>query len=85
MELINLQSERISEEREKIFMLTQAVEYGDEPESLIKLAMLENEIDEATYKASIDPEIHLTDSEKTKHDNAWHTNRERMLRLEKER
>ena len=65
MELINLQSERISEEREKIFMLTQAVEYGDEPESLIKLAMLENEIDEATYKASIDSGIHLTDAEKT--------------------
>ena len=84
MELINLQSERISEEREKIFMLTQAVEYGNEPESLIKLAMLENEIDEATYKASIDLVIHLAGSEKTEHDNAWRTYIERTSRLEKQ-
>ena len=33
--------------------------------------MLENEIDAETYKASIYPEIHLTYSEKTEHDNAW--------------
>ena len=68
----------------KIFMLTQAVEYGNEPESLIKLAMLENEIDEATYKASIDLVIHLAGSEKTEHDNAWRTYIERTSRLEKQ-
>ena len=32
----------------KKFMLTQAVEYGNDPEAPIKLTILENEIDEAT-------------------------------------
>ena len=45
--------------------MTQAVEYTNDLESPIKLAMLENDIDEATYKASIDPLIHLTDAKKT--------------------
>ena len=46
MELLNLQSARLSEAREaRIFVLTQAVEYGNEPESSIMLAMLENDID----------------------------------------
>ena len=46
--------------------------------------MLENEINEATNKASIDPEIHLMDDEKTEHDNSWHTYRERTFMLEKQ-
>ena len=46
--------------------------------------MLENDIDEATYKASIDPAIQLTDSKKIEHNNAWGTYRERTSRLEKQ-
>ena len=36
-------------------MLTQGVEDGNDQEAPINLAMLENEIYEATYKASINP------------------------------
>ena len=38
-------------------MLTQAEEYGNDLEAPTKLAIMENKIDEATYKASIDLEI----------------------------
>ena len=70
VELLNLQSARLGELSEsKIFMLTQAVEDGNDPEAPAQLAMLENEIDEANCKASIDPENHPMDAEKTEHDN----------------
>ena len=86
VEILNIESKRLSESREvRRVMLNQAVECGNYPESHIKLAILENEIYEATYKASIDLEIHLTDAEKTEHDNAWHTYRERTSSLEKHR
>ena len=66
MALLNLQSARIIEAREaNKVMMTQEILDQNEPEALIKLSMLENEIDKATYKASIDTYIHLTDSEKT--------------------
>ena len=45
--------------------------------------MPENEIDEATYKASIDPAIHLTYADKIEQDNAWRTYRYRTSRIEK--
>ena len=45
--------------------------------------MLENDINEATYGASIDSEIHLTGAEKTGHKNSWQTYRERTSSLEK--
>ena len=52
VELLNLQNARLSEAREsKRGMMTQAVEYGNDPEAPVKLSMLENEIYEATYKA----------------------------------
>ena len=76
VKIINFQSVRLSEEREaKRAMLTQAVEDGNEPEEPINLDMLENKIDKATYKASIDPEIHLTYADKTEQDNVWRTYR----------
>ena len=72
VEVLSLQSVRISEAREaNRVMLNQAVEDGNDPEAPINLAMLENEIDRATYKASIDPAIHLTGAKKTEHDNIW--------------
>ena len=67
MELLSLQSARLSEAREaKRVIPTQEVEDENNPEAPIKLDMLENEIDEATYKASIDPEIHLMDAQKNR-------------------
>ena len=66
VELLNLQSSRLSEAREaKRAMLTKAVEDGNDPEATINLDMLENKIVEATYKASLNLEIHLTDDDKT--------------------
>ena len=44
--------------------------------------MMENEIYEATYKDSIYPSIHLTDSGKTEHDNSWRIKIESTSRLE---
>ena len=78
MELINLQSARlIKENKVKRSMMNQELEDGNDPEAPIKLDMLENEIYEATYKASIDTEIHLTYANKIEHDNQWNTYRER--------
>ena len=62
-------------------MLTQSVEYGNDPEAPIKLAMLESQIDEANYKASIYSTIRLTDAEMVEQDNAWLTYRERTASL----
>ena len=50
-------------------MLTQAAEDGNDPEAPIKMAILEYEIYETTYKALINSEIHLTNAEKTEHEN----------------
>ena len=65
-------------------MLTQAVKDVNYPEAPIKLDIMENEIDEETYKASIDTENQLTDDEKIEHDNAWRTYRERTSMLQKQ-
>ena len=46
--------------------------------------MMENEIDEATYKALIDPEIHLMDADKIEHDSTWSTYKDRKSRLGKQ-
>ena len=82
VKIINFQSVRLSEEREaKRAMLTQAVEDGNEPEEPINLDVLENKIDKATYKDSIDPEIYLTDTKKTEYDIEWRTHREGTSRL----
>ena len=49
VEILNLKSARISEAiKVKKVMMTQTVEYMNDPESPINLAMLENEIYEAT-------------------------------------
>ena len=46
--------------------------------------MLENEIGEATYKASIDPEIHLTYAKKKYYDNECNTYRDKTSRLQQQ-
>ena len=71
MELINLNIASLINSREaKRVVLIQAVEDENNPESPINLDMLENDIYEATYKSLIYPEIHLTDANKTEHDNS---------------
>ena len=57
-------------------MLTRALEDGNDPEVPVNMAILENEIDEATCKSSTNPAIHIMDAEKhnmTMHGS--HTNR----------
>ena len=49
------------------------------------LALLDNEIDEATYQATLALPIKLDDMEQTHHYNEWRTYRERTSRLEKQR
>ena len=49
------------------------------------LALLENEIEEAAYQATLDLPIELTDEESTQYSNEWRTYRERKSRLEKQR
>ena len=71
METLNLNNARLSEARESNrFMLSQEVEDGNGPEAPIKLAVLENNIYEATYKASIDPEINPADGNKREYVNS---------------
>jgi hypothetical protein len=49
----------------------------------MKLAILENEIEEAAYKATIDIPIVLTGDEQNEYDNVWKTYQERQAHLEK--
>ena len=49
------------------------------------LALLENEIEEALSQASVELPIKLNETEKTEHDKAWRTYRERASRLETQR
>jgi len=53
--------------------------------AVVSLAELQNKIDEATYKNSIDLPIHLDEMEKTLQDNKWQTYHERQSCLEKQR
>ena len=64
--------------------LEQAVKDKDSAAPMA-LAMLENEIEEARYQATVELPIKLNDIEKTEHDNAWRTYRERASRLETQR
>ena len=51
----------------------------------MKLAIITNEIDEATYQATFEPAIKLDDNEKNQYENEWRTQRERVSRIEKQR
>jgi hypothetical protein len=61
-----------------------AVADGD-AEASMKLAILENDIEEATFQGTVDLPIKLDELEKTHHENEWRTFRERNSRLEKQR
>jgi hypothetical protein len=51
----------------------------------MKLAMLQNDIAQGEFSASIEVPIELTDTEKTQHNNEWRTYRERHANLMKHR
>jgi hypothetical protein len=65
--------------------LEAAVTAGTDPEAPMLLALLDNEIDEATYQATLVLPIKVDDMEQTHHYNEWRTYRERTSRLEKQR
>jgi hypothetical protein len=50
-------------------------------EAKMKLAVVKAAIAEATYQMTLDIPIELTDSEKTSHNNAWRSYRERNEKL----
>jgi hypothetical protein len=64
--------------------LEAAVTVGADPEAPMLLALLDNEIDEATYHATLALPIKLDDMEQTHHYNECRTYREQTLRLEKQ-
>jgi hypothetical protein len=66
-------------------LLEAAVAAGEDVEAPMKLALLENEIAQARFEATVEVPIQLSDSEKTQYNNAWRTYRERTAQLEKNR
>jgi hypothetical protein len=58
---------------------------AEDVDATIKLAILENEIEEATYQETVELPIKMDELEKTHYDNEWRTFRERNSRLEKQR
>jgi hypothetical protein len=65
--------------------LQAAVAEGFDASAPMTLAVLENDIEEAAYQATLDLPIKLNDEETTQHSNEWRTYRERTSRLEKQR
>ena len=53
----------------KLQVMEAAVQRQEDPKAPVKLAMLINEIDEATYQATVEPAIKLDENEKTQYDN----------------
>ena len=81
----NLQELRLASARAlQRTALEQLVQDGD-LDAPMNLALLENQIEEATYQASIDLPIRLEGEDKTEHENKWRSYRERQSRLEKQR
>jgi hypothetical protein len=69
----------------QLIQLQAAVVTATDPEAPMLLAVLENDIEEATYNATLPLPIKLEDEEYTQHNNEWRTYRERKTRLEKQR
>ena len=64
--------------------LEQDVNDRQDPDAPMLLAVLQNEIEETTYQATLDLPIKLDDMESTFHHNEWRTYRERTSRLKKQ-
>jgi hypothetical protein len=61
--------------------LVAAVAAGEVEDAPMKLAILENEIAQGKFEASVEIPIDLNDSEKTQHINDWRSYRERNANL----
>ena len=69
----------------KLQLMEAALQIQEDPEVPVKLVMFINEIDEATYQATVKPYIKLDYNDKTQYKNEWCTHRERVAILEKQR
>jgi hypothetical protein len=74
---LNIQQAR--QAQETIFKA--AVQAGTDMDAPMKLAILQNEIAQGEFAASIEVPVVLTESEKTQFSNDWHTFRERNTNL----
>jgi hypothetical protein len=82
----NTQEERLVRARlAQKTALEAAVIAQEDLDAPMLLAILENEIEEAQYQATLDLPIALDETEKTENINAWRTYRERNSRLETQR
>ena len=70
---VNIRNSRQAQET----LLQAAVTAGTEPDALMKLAVLQNEIAQGIFEANVDVPVQLTDSKKTQHSNEWRSYRER--------
>jgi hypothetical protein len=78
---LNIQQARQAQET----ILKAAVQEGTDMDAPMKLAILQNEISQGKFAASIEVPVLLTDSEKTHFSNDWRTFRERNTNLIKHR
>jgi hypothetical protein len=76
----NIQAARQAQE-----VMLQAAVVASNPQAPMKLAVLQNEIAQADFEIGVEVPIELTDSEKTQHNNAWQTYREKHANLLKHR
>jgi hypothetical protein len=81
----NTQEQRLVRARLVQKRALEAAVMANDIDAPMTLAILENEIEEARYQATIDLPITLDETEKTKNSNAWRTYRERNSRLETQR
>jgi hypothetical protein len=78
---LNIQQARQAQET----ILKAAVQEGTDMDAPMRLALLQNEIAQGEFAASIEVPVVLTDSEKTQFSNDWRTFRERNTNLTKHR
>jgi kynurenine formamidase len=78
---LNIQQDRQAQET----ILKVAVQSGTYMDAPMKLVILQNEIAQGEFAASIEVPVVLTDSEKTQFSNDWHTFQERNTNLIKHR
>jgi hypothetical protein len=79
------QQERLSKARRIQPDALKAADKDIDTGETMKMAILENEVEEATYQDTIELPIKLTEIEQTHHQNEWRTFRERSSCLEKQR
>lgn len=76
------QADSLTARRQQGLLLQQAIAADPQDiESPMKLAILQNKIAQAEFKAGEEIPIKLTDSEKTQHGNAWRTHHEWNAKL----